>query len=56
MFHCRGVGEAGSQSRVGNEETSNHALDLEEAPQPPDLEKGLADDDANDEEVPPLDA
>ncbi|KAK1249148.1 hypothetical protein MKX07_002664 [Trichoderma sp. CBMAI-0711] len=35
---------------------AHHALDLEEAPQPPDLEKGLADDDANDEEVPPLDA
>lgn len=35
---------------------SDHALDLEEAPQPPDLEEGLADDDADDEEVPPLDA
>ena len=35
---------------------SYNALDLEEATQPPDLEEGLADDDANDEEVPPLDA
>ena len=26
------------------------ALDLEEAPQPPDLEEGLADDDADDDE------
>lgn len=32
------------------------ALDLEEAAQPPDLEDGLAGDDAEDEEVPPLDA
>lgn len=33
-----------------------HALDLEEASQPPDLEQGLADDDANDKHVPPLDS
>ena len=32
------------------------ALDLEEAPQPPNLEEGLADDDADDEHVPPLDS
>lgn len=31
-------------------------LDLEEAAKPPDLEKGLANDDANDEQVPPLDS
>ena len=30
-------------------------LDLEEPPQPPDLEDRLADDDADDEDVPPLD-
>ena len=34
----------------------DHPLDLEEAPQPPDLEDGLANDDANDKQVPPLDA
>lgn len=34
----------------------DNALDLKEATQPPDLEEGLADDDANDENVPPLDA
>lgn len=32
------------------------SLDLEEAAQPPDLEKGLANDDANDEQVPPFDS
>lgn len=32
------------------------ALGLEEAAQPPDLEERLAEDDANDKEVPPLDA
>lgn len=31
-------------------------LDLEEAAQPPDLEQRLAEDDANDKQVPPLDA
>jgi len=30
-------------------------LDFEEPPQPPDLEDRFADDDANDEDVPPLD-
>ena len=33
----------------------DYALHLEEAAQPPDLEDGLADDDADDKEVPPLD-
>lgn len=32
------------------------ALDLEEAAEPPDLEEGLANDNANDENVPPLDS
>ncbi len=31
-----------------------HPLDLEEPPQPPDLEEGLADDNADDEYIPPL--
>lgn len=34
----------------------NHALDLEEASQPPDLEERLANDDTNNEHVPPLDS
>ena len=34
----------------------NHTLDFKEAAEPPDLEEGLANNDANDEEVPPLDA
>jgi hypothetical protein len=33
-----------------------HTLNLEESPQPPDLEDGLANDDTNDKQVPPLDA
>lgn len=32
-----------------------YPLHLEEPPQPPDLEDGLADDNAEDEDVPPLD-
>lgn len=31
-------------------------LDLEEATKPPDLEEGLANDKADDKEIPPLDA
>jgi hypothetical protein len=34
---------------------SYHALHLEKAAEPPDLEEGLADDDADDKHVPPLD-
>ncbi len=41
-----------SKSRGSLDDT----LDLEEATEPPDLEEGLADDDANNEKVPPLDA
>lgn len=33
-----------------------HTLDLEEATQPPDLEERLADDNADDKQVPPLHA
>lgn len=32
-----------------------YTLDLEESPQPPDLEDRLANDNADDEQVPPLD-
>lgn len=32
-----------------------YSLHLEEAPQPPDLEDRLANDDTNDKDVPPLD-
>jgi hypothetical protein len=35
---------------------SDNPLDLEETPQPPDLEDRLANDNTNDEQVPPLDA
>lgn len=35
---------------------SDDALDLKEAAEPPDLEETLADDDADDEEIPPLDS
>lgn len=38
------------------EVNSDHPLDLEEATQPPDLEEGFTNDDADDEEVPPLDS
>lgn len=34
----------------------NHTLNLEEASQPPDLEEGLANNDTNNEHVPPLDS
>lgn len=34
----------------------DHTLDLKEASQPPDLEYRLANDDANDKHVPPLDS
>lgn len=34
----------------------DNTLDFEEATKPPDLEQRLASDDANDEDVPPLDA
>ena len=34
----------------------HHPLHLEEPAQPPDLEDGLADNDAEDEQVPPLDS
>jgi hypothetical protein len=34
----------------------DHSLDLEEAAQPPDLEERFANNDANDEQVPPLDS
>jgi hypothetical protein len=37
-------------------QNSDHSLDLEEATQPPDLEEGFTNDDADDEEVPPLDS
>lgn len=37
-------------------QNSDHPLDLEEATQPPDLEERFANDDADDEEVPPLDS
>ncbi len=36
-------------------ESLDNTLDLKETTEPPDLEEGLADDDANDENVPPLD-
>lgn len=34
----------------------HNPLDLEEPPEPPDLKDRLADDDTDDEDVPPLDA
>jgi hypothetical protein len=34
----------------------HHPLDLKKSPQPPDLKDGLADDNSDDEQVPPLDA
>lgn len=34
----------------------NHPLDLEESAKPPHLENGLSNDEANDEQVPPLDS
>lgn len=38
-----------------HEGTLNHTLDLEEATEPPDLEESLANDNTDDEHVPPLD-
>lgn len=43
-------------TRLTSKQNSDHSLDLEEATQPPDLEEGFTNDDADDEEVPPLDS
>jgi hypothetical protein len=45
-----------SHHRITLSSSLDHALDLEEASQPPDLEERLANNDTNNEHVPPLDS